>query len=178
MEDAFTSRRRHFNNEPFGFIRFKDVKDVERMERQLNSLAIHGHVMLANLSQVPRGPPPGVLRQRIEARRIPTVRPSVVEYDAHLGGRFKSFNDVVVGVNARDAPQHSEAAKIFLKWKSFNIPDDGATYPSSFFGRALFGEAKDGSSLCSIKFLHHEGGGGVDFDVVYVGGLHVLMVFN
>ncbi|KAK9048335.1 hypothetical protein SSX86_032702 [Deinandra increscens subsp. villosa] len=60
------------------------------------------------------------------------------------------------------------------------IKDQGqcaSEYPSSFFNRSLIGEALDGGVLCSVKLLLNEGGG-ADFDVVYVGGLHVFLVFN
>ncbi|KAK9076517.1 hypothetical protein SSX86_004851 [Deinandra increscens subsp. villosa] len=172
ITDAYIPRKRRFNKEYFGFIRFRDVRDVGLMERRLNGISIRCLKLRANLSQVPRPDSSGSkrtssahLKQGIRSEIVGTT--STVNYG-------KSFRDVVSG----GPSVHTTLIETPVpKWKSIFIPEDRATYPSSFYGRSLLGEAVDGVMLSSVKFLWNEGDVS-DFDVVYVGGLHVLLVFN
>ncbi|KAK9075732.1 hypothetical protein SSX86_004061 [Deinandra increscens subsp. villosa] len=179
MADAYIARKRRFNNDRFGFVRFNNVKDVDQMVVSLNSLSIRGHKLSANFSQVPRPPS----REYDHPTRpsttyvLPKMTPLIIgNEDPTVQG--KSFRDVVSGVDSR--PEQLPPPLVptpSSKWKSFHIPDEASSYPSTFFDRTLLGEAKDASSLCSVKFLLSEGVG-ADFDVVYAGGFHVLLVFN
>ncbi|KAK9070801.1 hypothetical protein SSX86_011203 [Deinandra increscens subsp. villosa] len=182
MEDAFISRKRRFNNECFGFIHFKGVNDVPKMERRLNELYVGGRRLKANISHVPRRVLTKVISGYPDSKTIPKIRSVVVDAqkqaveglsyrDAMMG--FKLDNNI--RMQEKDTPAQVEP--IITRWKKVQIPDDYGDYPSSFFHRALLGEAKDEASLCSIKLLKNEGDP-MDFDVVYVGGMHILLVFN
>ncbi|KAK9073147.1 hypothetical protein SSX86_007471 [Deinandra increscens subsp. villosa] len=187
ITDVFIARKRRFNGKRFGFIRFKNVGDIVRLENELNSLSLGGSKIKANLSQVPRGgtkPLEGSHRTKLGLNQ-PSMKSVIV--GGHSEGTLTggiSFRDVVSG-----KPPALEASRSVhdvqringdsgsFKWKSIQIPEEAGNYPASFFNRTLIEEALDGGSLCSVKLLLNEGGGAY-FDVVYVGGLHLFLVFN
>ncbi|KAK9074704.1 hypothetical protein SSX86_003022 [Deinandra increscens subsp. villosa] len=54
ISDVFIAKKRRFNNERFGFVRFKNIIDIQKVERRLNEVKIGDRFLRANLSHVPR----------------------------------------------------------------------------------------------------------------------------
>ncbi|KAK9048936.1 hypothetical protein SSX86_032096 [Deinandra increscens subsp. villosa] len=50
LEDSYIPRKRRYNNECYGFIRYKDVGDVEIMVKQLNEIKIKGQKVNTNFT--------------------------------------------------------------------------------------------------------------------------------
>ncbi|KAK9065294.1 hypothetical protein SSX86_016677 [Deinandra increscens subsp. villosa] len=198
IDDVFIARKRRYNNDRFGFIRFKNLIDIQKVEGRLNEIKLGDQLLKANLSNIPRMDNSSNYAKKstfgISFRRhhVNGQKNNTSLGDQNIGNYRnwgRSFRDAVIGeektggeipedkLRGEIPKESSESFNRSSKWKSFQIPDEADVYPSSFFGRTLIGEALDGANLCSVKFLRHEGTGG-DFDVVYVGGLHVLLVFN
>ncbi|KAK9071462.1 hypothetical protein SSX86_010031 [Deinandra increscens subsp. villosa] len=184
MVDAYVSPKRRFNKEHFGFIRFSNVRDVEGLTRRLNEIVMGGRKISVNLAKTPRhlgfnNVQKGGVKEMHGRNTVCSMVTGVLEdnHNSQGGGNKVSFRDMVAGIKTVQSKEQVVVGGGTSNWKSFTIPDEGGVYPSSFFGRSLLGEAKDGKSLCSVKLLKTEGIG-ADFDVVYVGGLHVLLVFN
>ncbi|KAK9069254.1 hypothetical protein SSX86_013370 [Deinandra increscens subsp. villosa] len=178
VSDAFIAGKRRYNNERFGFLRFNNVKDVKCLESGLNDVVFDGKKLEANFTQVPR--PPVKSKGDTGIRRgysFPSKSVGVRNLSFKTSGDARTFRDVILGKKVVGSAQSLEARVPSSKWKNITIPDEAESYPSTFYGRTLLGEALDGPSLCNIKLLLNEGGGS-DFDVVYAGGLHVLLVFN
>ncbi|KAK9074839.1 hypothetical protein SSX86_003158 [Deinandra increscens subsp. villosa] len=153
MSDAYIAAKRRFNNDRFGFLRFKNVPRP--------NTGGNGKFGLKSGNSFS-----SVVKPMVADRQ--NLKPMETGL---------SFKDAFLGRNGTNTAQNLEKGTTSSKWKNISIPDEAETYPSSFYGRTLLGEAIDGPSLCSVKLLHNEGGES-DFDVVYVGGLHVLLVFN
>ncbi|KAK9063010.1 hypothetical protein SSX86_016880 [Deinandra increscens subsp. villosa] len=54
VEDVFVARKRRYNNERFGFIRFKNLLDVAKVKKRLNEVKIGESFLKENVSKVPR----------------------------------------------------------------------------------------------------------------------------
>ncbi|KAK9051848.1 hypothetical protein SSX86_028476 [Deinandra increscens subsp. villosa] len=191
--DVFISRKKRFNKENFGFLRFKEVHDLEALTRRLNEIKVRNTCIKANLSTVPRRE---IRAQQGNRQRFGRTsggqKAKIFEFESGGDGPVKcwagkSFRDATVGrvdplVNEKvasdmTASKSPEAASIQVKMRRVEIPMEALEYPVSFKGRSLIAEAIDGEQLTNIKALRHEAGE-ADFDVTYVGGLHVLLVFN
>ncbi|KAK9070203.1 hypothetical protein SSX86_010603 [Deinandra increscens subsp. villosa] len=139
----------------------------------LDNLKIGGCMISANLAKSPRKPgsndymaPQG----SPEKQRFRVFK----EVPGPMERGVKSFKQVVTGeIRAEEIQKEVGPCNL----KKVVLPDEVSDYPASFFGRALLDEAVDGVALCNIKVLL-KAGGESDFDVSYVGGLHVLLVFN
>ncbi|KAK9065142.1 hypothetical protein SSX86_016525 [Deinandra increscens subsp. villosa] len=113
LEDVYIARKRWFNNERFGFLRFNNVGDVNAIEKKLNGLIVGGKKLEANFTQVPR--PPTVGRNEVNltsSRQVQTCIKSKVVDNSQQGRTFagKSFRDVVCNDGNNSMPQSEKMA--------------------------------------------------------------------
>ncbi|KAK9073230.1 hypothetical protein SSX86_007554 [Deinandra increscens subsp. villosa] len=186
LHDVFIPKKKRYNNENYGFVRFKNVHDIKALEQRMKEIPVGGRRIKVNLSKVPRYSP-----EATKTRSQTTVGGTKVlkgNATTHLklgppnavwtSSNPLNFKDAVSGVavGKKKMGQTPEFHRS-VNMKRIIIPSEAAEYPKSFMGRSLLGEARDGESLTNIKALRHLGGSS-DFDVSYVGGLHVILVFN
>ncbi|KAK9056586.1 hypothetical protein SSX86_023948 [Deinandra increscens subsp. villosa] len=176
VSDVFISRKKRFNKENFGFIRFKRVADLGAMERSLNQISVKGCRLKANLSKFPRD---RLVSAERDLKTGVSRLASVVVKEGVSGvvpdGRV-SFWDVLLGCTSPVVLEREPFSRP-CKLKTVEVPEEEGDYAASFFGKALLVEAIDGASLCNLKSLRLEGGPST-FDVTYIGGLHALLIFN
>ncbi|KAK9070299.1 hypothetical protein SSX86_010699 [Deinandra increscens subsp. villosa] len=186
LTDVYVARRKRYNKENYGFLRFKNVQDPAEMERRIKNTLIRGHNINANVSDVPRRPlklpgynqGSGVCLHNDEVQNMQEIEEGeIVERRFSPGNGHPTFASVVGGKKPDPINTSLLSPPAVMAQRKVCLPSDAGAYAKSFYNRSLIGEARDGEHLTSVKALKSEGPR-LGFDVVYVGGLHVLLVFD
>ncbi|KAK9049917.1 hypothetical protein SSX86_031114 [Deinandra increscens subsp. villosa] len=166
IADAFIPKKRRFNKEIFGFLRFKNVQRVDELLENLNSMVFRESKVRVNLSTCPRGD---------WVSPLPANRGSVVPVE---GGRVpirevevrppeKSYRSLLLGDKMTGYPPGN-----IVLLNSDPIPE-----MELLFNRSIVACLESSVDLVNIKITLADLGF-KRVDVKYVGGLHVLLTFS
>ncbi|KAK9053103.1 hypothetical protein SSX86_029733 [Deinandra increscens subsp. villosa] len=167
--DIYISKKKRYNNENFGFIRFKNVHDADALTKRLNKFSFKGRRLRANLSVVPRkGDTAGVTGGKgmihvVASRAVKGHNFTTIGGKTSAIGVWqeRSYKQAFPGEALEEIcknkevgvthPPQSFGTDFQSKIRRIVIPEEASIYPVSFFGRSLLREANSGESLVNIK---------------------------
>ncbi|KAK9075318.1 hypothetical protein SSX86_003641 [Deinandra increscens subsp. villosa] len=155
--DIYISKKKRYNRENFGFIRFKNVHDIEALTKRLNEVCVKGKRLKANLLVVPRkggssftrnlkGKQPATDPHKVQDRNFMAGRDKLQVMGVWNGRSYKqAFSGETLAGKGCDTVGDVSTLKTgeeyLPKTRKMVIPVEALDYPTSFFRRSLLGEA-------------------------------------
>ncbi|PWA94018.1 RNA-directed DNA polymerase, eukaryota [Artemisia annua] len=178
---SYIARKRDKEGNRFGFVTFRKVSSTADLVRRMNSVKMGSCRLKVNVTKFAME---NIGRREVEEKagrmhntKVPVGRKQdefVVEREKtvrHSQSVGMSFKDILEG-----KPSVSPGFQSVPSNKSIKVPDNVVAF-YEIRGKALVGRVRDLKTLtCMNKILVEYGFGG--FDIVYVGGLSLLLNFH
>ncbi|KAD3336133.1 hypothetical protein E3N88_31652 [Mikania micrantha] len=166
IADAFIASKKDKGGNTFGFVRFRNVSNTERLVTEINMIKLGGTKIAANIARYGRNKRPiaqPVIEGRVETKsKRPFISGNPTFYK---GGR--SFKEIVAG---HHGPIEDTKSVIQI---NVNNQRESKTW----WNRSLIGETLDLNTMNKAKSILMQGGI-PNAELKYVGGLKMIIVFN